>query len=83
MGIFPHSKMLNDIRDIMTFDIRDPPRKKTKILGKTFVNRNGNVVTLHRESVKGQKTKGKRQMLAITKQIRCKAVVSPFPVSDI
>ena len=27
MGIFPHSKMLNDIRDIMTFDIRDPPRK--------------------------------------------------------
>ena len=28
MGDFPHSEMLNDIRDIMTFDIRDPPRKK-------------------------------------------------------
>ena len=27
MGDFPHSEMLNDIRDIMTFDIRDPPRK--------------------------------------------------------
>ena len=78
MGDFPHSEMLNDIRDIMTFDIRDPPRKKTKILGKTFVNRNGNVVTLHRESVKGQKTKGKRQMLAITKQIRCESVVKPL-----
>ena len=49
MGAFPHSIMLNDIRDIMTFDIRDPPRKKTKILGKTFVNRNGNVVTLQQE----------------------------------
>ena len=30
MGIFPHSEMLNDIRDIMTFDIRNPPRKKSK-----------------------------------------------------
>ena len=30
MGIFPHSEMLNDIRDIMTFDIRDPIRKKIK-----------------------------------------------------
>ena len=30
MGAFPHSEMLNDIRDIMTFDIRDPPRKKSQ-----------------------------------------------------
>ena len=30
MGDFPHSEMLNDIRDIMTFDIRDPPRKKSQ-----------------------------------------------------
>lgn len=34
MGDFPHSEMLNDIRDIMTFDIRDPPRKKSIIFGK-------------------------------------------------
>ena len=79
MGDFPHSEMLNDIRDIMTFDIRDPPRKKKSIIfGKTFVNRNGNVVTLHRESVKGQKTKGKRQRLAATKQVRCESVVNPL-----
>ena len=30
MRDFPHSEMLNDIRDIMTFDIRDPPRKKNQ-----------------------------------------------------
>ena len=78
MGDFPHSEMLNDIRDIMTFDIRDPPRKKIKKISKTFVNRNGNVVTLHRESVKGQKTKGKRQRLAATKQVRCESVVNPL-----
>ena len=33
MGDFPHSEMLNDIRDIMTFDIRDPPQKSI-IFGK-------------------------------------------------
>ena len=27
MGDFPHSEMLNDTHDIMTFDIRDPPPK--------------------------------------------------------
>ena len=78
MGDFPHSEMLNDIRDIMTFDIRDPPRKKINNFWQTFVNRNGNVVTLHRESVKGQKTKGKRQRLAATKQVRCESVVNPL-----
>ena len=50
MGDFPHSEMLNDIRDIMTLAIRDPPRKKINNFWQTFVNRNGNVVTLHRES---------------------------------
>ena len=41
----------------------------------------GNVVTLQCESVKGQKTKGKRQRLAITIppfHLRCKAVVKPL-----
>ena len=40
-------------------------KKKSKKISKTFVNRNGNVVTLHRESVKGQKTKGKRQQTKV------------------
>ena len=36
MGDFPHSEMLNDIRDIMTFDIRDPIRKKIKKFGQNI-----------------------------------------------
>ena len=55
--------------------------EKRKISYKIFVNRNGNVVTLHRESVKGQKTKGKRQRLAITTppfHLRCESVVNPL-----
>jgi hypothetical protein len=52
--------------------------KKSKKISKTFVNRNGNVVTLHHESVIGQKTKGKRQRLAATKQVRCESVVNPL-----
>ena len=37
-----------------------------------------NVVTLQCHSDKRLKAKGKRQRLAVTKQIRCKAVVNPL-----
>ena len=49
MGFPRTSKLLNDIRDIMTFDIHALNEKKSKIFYETFVNRNENVVPLHSE----------------------------------
>ena len=70
----PQSRRSQHYNKMRQFD----QEKKSKKISKTFVNRNGNVVTLHRESVKGQKTKGKRQRLAATKQVRCESVVNPL-----
>ena len=52
MGFPRTSKLLNDIRDIMTFDIHALNEKKSKIFYETFVNRNENVVPLHSEKAR-------------------------------
>ena len=49
MGFPRTSKLLNDIRDIMTFDIHAATKNFLKKVRELFVNRNENVVPLHSE----------------------------------